>query len=294
MSEADAAAPDGGALSVDEAVELMTGSVEAEEPGAEGGEDDAPVADVDPPHFWSAEDKAAFAALPPELQETVLGYERNRDHATARTIQEAAEARNRVEAVASMADQMVERLDKLTAEAEAAFGQRWPGPVDWAALADEVGAEQAMRLKLQYDQDAEDLQRLSAAKQEAEAAGFQAYVAGEFEKLKTIEPELADPKHGAERRAGVVKFLADNGVPLDQIRHAGALEFALAYDAMRYRQARASYAQGAEPRARGRAGVVPGAAPTQGASQQRAAGAKARFAHKPSIDNAVAALLARG
>jgi len=301
MSATDATAADETGLSVDEAVELMTGERpedEAFEPDADEGEAESPEDEGDdplaPPHFWAAQDKAAFEALPRHLQETVLAYERNRDTAAARTIQEAAEARNLAERAASETGELVARLDKLVPEAEAAFGHRWPGPIDWSVLAEEVGAEEAARLKLQHDQELEGLQRLNAAKQEAETVAFQNFVVSEFEKLKQIEPDLADPRRGAERRGEVVKFLADNGVPLEQIRHAGAVEFALAYDALRFRQAKASFAHGDPTPPRSGRAVQPGAASGRSPTQQRQAGAKARFASKPSVDNAVAALLARG
>lgn len=310
MTATDASAPADGGLSIDEAVEMLTprrdddgfdASLAETEDGDEAAFDEGDTPDdeegeggYDPPHFWSAEDKAAFAELPPHLQETVLAYERNRDTAAARAIQAAAEARNRAEAAASGADEVVSRLDKLLPEAEAAFGQRWPDDMDWGALADEVGAEQAMRMKLQRDTEAEALQRMRSARQEAEAASFQSYIASEFEKLKEIAPDLADPRHGAERRQDVVKFLADNGVPLETIRGAGATEFALAYDALRYRKAKASYAQGARPSSSARLAVQPGAGTGLGSSHRRQAGVKARFAQKPSLDNAVAAILARG
>lgn len=310
MTATDAPAPAEGGLSIDQAVEMLTPRKDDDQGSearlAEVNEDETLDADpgadpdqegedgYDPPHFWSAADKAAFAELPPHLQETVLAYERNRDSAAARAIQEAAEARNRAEAAASGADEIVARLDKLLPEAEAAFGQRWPQAVDWAALADEVGAEQAMRAKLAHDTEAEALQRMRAAKQDAEAASHRNYLTGEFEKLKVIGPELTDPRHGADRRQAVVKFLSDNGVPAETIRHAGAIEFALAYDALRYRQAKASYARGARPSPDTALAVAPGAGAAQGSSQRRQAGVKARFAQKPSLDNAVAAILARG
>ena len=155
MTATDASAPADGGLSIDEAVEMLTprrdddgfdASLAETEDGDEAAFDEGDTPDdeegeggYDPPHFWSAEDKAAFAELPPHLQETVLAYERNRDTAAARAIQAAAEARNRAEAAASGADEVVSRLDKLLPEAEAAFGQRWPDDMDWGALADEVG-----------------------------------------------------------------------------------------------------------------------------------------------------------
>lgn len=308
MTATDASAPAEGGLSIDQAVEMLTPRKDDEEgfeaslaqgedgEAAEPDDGDEPdeAGGFEPPHFWSAQDKAAFAELPPHLQETVLSYERNRDTASARAIQAAAEARSRAEHAASDADEIVARLDKLLPDAEAAFGQRWPEPMDWAVLADEVGAEQAMRLKLQRDTEAEALQRMQSAKQEAEAASQQSYVANEFEKLKGVAPDLADPRHGAERRQDVVKFLADNGVPLETIRGAGAIEFALAYDALRYRKAKASYAQGSKPSPGAHLSVAPGAGTGLGSSHRRQAGVKARFSQKPSLDNAVAAILARG
>lgn len=304
MSATDASPPEGGALSVDQAVELIAGpeeergevheieaAVDDGELTDEGGGDE----DFSPPHFWSAEDKAAFAELPLHLQETVAAYEKNRDDAAARVIQEAAEARNFAEAQGAAAAALAEKLDAVLPQAVQAFADRWNGgQVDWAAVAAEVGPEEAAQLQASFAEDAEAVQRLAEVKAAADQQQFDSFVAAEFEKLRVIEPELADGRRGEARRQAVVRFLAESGIEPEQIRHIGALEMSLAYDALRYRLAASAMARPSRGTA-SRPGLAPAAAqPPRTSQQKRVEASKSRFKQKPTLDNAVAAILAKG
>jgi hypothetical protein len=302
MSTPDAPPPESGPLSVDEAVELLAGpqgdpddADEAEVPPPEAEEEDEPEAELAAPHFWSAEDKAAFAELPAHLQEKIAAYEKNRDATTARVIQEAAEARNRAAAEEAQLGALKAQLSVALPQAQAAFAARWgAGEPDWLQVAQTHGPEEAGRLKQQFDQDAASVLQIHAAQQQVEARDFSGYVEREFQTLKGLQPELADPVRGAERRHAVTRFLAEEGFPAEQIRYVGARELAVAYDAMRYRQATSGLARSARAPAP-RPGVQPAAALPQRSSQyKRAESAKSRFAAKPTIDNAVAAIMAKG
>jgi hypothetical protein len=303
MSTPDASPPERGPLSVDEAVDLITGEAPGEEEEEVGeaepaGDEADDQADDDPapPYFWSTEDKAAFSELPLHLQEKIVAYEKNRDDATARVIQEAAEARNAAAAEAAEIGALGARLGEVLPQVEAAFLQAWGrGVPDWARIAAQHGPEAASQLRARFEQDAATVMHMQAAKQEADARSYDGFVRGELEKLKREEPELADPARGGERRQAVARFLVDQGFPPEQIRYAGAKEYAIAYDALRYRQARAGLAQ-SEARGPGaKPGVQPGAAQVQRSSaRRRAESARSRFAEKPTVDNAVAAILARG
>jgi hypothetical protein len=301
MTNSEALSPERGALSVDEAAELLIG--DEDEAPADGaameGDPDEEVEDgeedrADAPHFWSAEDKAAFAELPPHLQARVAAYEKNRDDATARVIQEAAEARNRAAAEAEQAAALNAQLSETLPQVQAAFARAW-GNVEpnWLQMAQTHGPQEAVRMRERFAQDLAQVQQLQAMNAQSEARRHEAYVEGEARKLKALEPELADPARGEERRGALARFLLESGFPAEQIRHAGAQELSIAYDALRWRQARAGMAGSQRPAA-ARAGVKPAAAQTQSSQSRRAASVKARFASDPSIDNAVAAILAKG
>lgn len=300
MSTPDTAPPESGPLSVDEAAELLAGhepdaemAEEAETPEPE--DDEEADAEIEAPHFWSAEDKAVFAELPAHVRERIATYEKNRDVATARVIQEAAEARNRAADEAEQIGALKAQLSQVLPQAEAAFAAKWgAGEPNWALVAQGRGPEAAALLKAQFDQDAVAMLQVHAVQQQIEAREHARFVQSEFETLKAVQPELADPVRGGERREAVTRFLADQGFDPEQIHYAGALEFAVAYDAMRYRQATSGLARSARAPA-SRPGVQPAAALPQRSSQyKRAESAKSRFAAKPTLDNAVAAILAKG
>lgn len=300
MSTSDAASPEHGPLSVDEAVELLAGADESPEaadeaePSGDFEEHEQEQGDLDPPHFWSAEDKAAFAELPPHLQARIAAYEKNRDDATARVIQEAAEARNRAAAEAEEIAALNAQLAEALPRAQTAFVQAWGHTEpNWLQMAQTHGQEVAGQMKQRFDHDVAQMRQLHASAQEGQARAFETYVAAEFEKLKVVEPELADPARGEARLQAVGRFLLESGFDADQIRHAGAQEMAIAYDALRYRQAKAGMSASQRAPA-ARPGLRPAAAQPQSSSHRRAESIRSRFAAAPTIDNAVAAILAKG
>jgi hypothetical protein len=302
----------------------------AEEP-ADKAEPEPPA--IEPPHFWSAEDKAAFAEAPRHVQEKIAAYEAQRNTATSKAIQQAREAeaqaqeaKKAAEGVASTVAEIKARVDKQIPDAEATFKATWGDNPDWVAIQNvclqqaqsqyppEQAAQAATLLyqntRAQYDADVQQLQGLRDAKQraddlakkaqtEADAAERNrraAWASAEHEKLKTVAPELADPKHGPQRVQALGKFLGELGIGPAQLAEAGAAELALAYDAMRYRQAQAASKAPAQPKPKPAAAPVvkPTAAPAVVPQAQRTAQeSKNRFAQKPTVDNAVAAILAR-
>jgi hypothetical protein len=248
---------------------------------AEAGEDSQPgepeLSPIDPPHFWSAEDKAAFAELPRHLQEKVATYEKGRVDASNRAVEEAAEARKAAEAARVAAEReaaaTAELKGKVDAEIERAsqvFASRWSDDINWANVLTQLteqctaqygpehGPSEATRqfllLKEQHAAETQELQRLQAAKhdlaereardaKERDAAARNAFVAREIERLRTIEPELTDPAKGPERYQKLVKFLGDNGLPPEQLQDADAASISIAYRAMKYEESRAAAAK---------------------------------------------------
>ena len=318
MTEA-ADAPQGGALSLDEAVALLDRR-DAEDEGAEtprgdeefegaasapeetddwaehpsDGDEEAAAADagevdrLDAPRYWSKDAKARFAELDPDLQAVVLSQEGPREAAAARAKAEADQARG-----------LLAELGDLLPQAVQQFEAQWSGEPDWAAIAQAHGVEAMGQARARYESEKARLERAAQIKVVADRLGQQAYVAGEFERLKTLDPELCCPERGAERRTEITRFLHDKGFSPDALMQISAVEMSLARKAMLWDQAQAKAGTSnstlrpdrpaTRPLARGGASAGP-----VDPQVRRAAQARSRFAKTRSIEDAVALLNAQG
>ncbi len=265
---------------------------------AEGEGDDsahgAPQSPRNPPPHWNAEERAVFAKAPPELQDAILAQEGKRETVLQRQKQEAAQARQQAEAERAEVQNRVQYLDALLPHAMQTFQTRWAG-IDWSRLPDEVGADQAFKLKAEFDNEVAQIQRLSAEQNRAESDRHRAFVARETEKLRTEVPDLVDPKEGRQRVAALGTFLVREGFPPDRLALMSAKEAAIAYDAMRWRQAEAAAKNKVNKPAQPapRATVRPTAAQSARSSTTKADDAMKRLARSGRIDDAVAFLNAR-
>lgn len=208
---------------------------------------------IEPPKFWDADAKERFKALPPDVQEIIVRKEDERNAATARVMQESAEKNKVRDAEASKFQQLAATLDKQLPQAvdglkfaKDQYVAKWAN-VDWNAVVDQYGADQALKLKNQHDSElawlndqSVRIQQLHAVKEEAKKADYQKFVAEEESKLAQLAPELTDPKLGNERKQALGKFLLESGVPAERIPHLTALEAAFAYDAMKWRNGQAT------------------------------------------------------
>lgn len=328
MSEANAEAVDSGALSIDQAIAAIIepeaepagadtqpdnqeldapspGDEDASEPVEAAADEDAETQEpeapaVDAPHWWTADKKAKFAELSPELQAIVAEEEANRERAVSRLKQEAAESRKQADAELAKMGDITSRLTQTLTQAEQVFAGKWPAEIDWAATARQYGAEQAYMLQVEWDRDTKLLGRLKAEREAAEGRAFQSFVQAEFAKLPEVDPELADPKQGAQRRQTVTEYLVKQGIPVDQVKHAGALEYALAHKAFKWDQHVAEQAKAktalANPKPKpvpAARTVAPAAAAPQVSSRERAVQPiRNRFAQTRGIDDAAALILA--
>jgi hypothetical protein len=286
-------------LSIAEAADLLgaDASDETEPSPAEPDEEELPATEAEPvapPPFWSAEDKAWFAEQAPEAQAKLLAYEKNRDAATSRALQEAAEARKAARAEAQALAQHRDAIEQLAAEAAAAFAENDWDSVDWAAWVEE-DPQAALAGKLRYDAEREQLQRLSAAKQMAEDQAFRTYVAEQAQALEALAPELARDD-GRRREVGL--YLVDQGYPVDALKGVGALDLIVAHKAMLWDRANATLKS---PRRQNDADLRPparplrpGAAAHTPSTRREAEEAKSRFAQSRSRDDAVRLLNLRG
>lgn len=303
--------------------EAPEGASEAEAPEGEDPEPDPEepeaVAEpaLDPPPFWKPEDKADFAELPRKLQEKLRAYEDDRTKVTAQTLQQSAEARKAASAEAAKLAELAPKLAAVADQAQAMFERPVEGltdgqgnplqPFKWSEVnwpqwhkTDPLAATMAWT---RYQAEAAEVQQIQSAKQLAqqqqERTAYDAYIQEEHEKLATVNPKLATDQ--AERQK-VGNYLISRGYPPEAIGRAGALDFDTAHKAMLYDQLQAKVAQqpkpGAAPprtpQAQSKA-VRPSAAVPAVPPQKRAATEAAnRFAQTGNIDDAVAALNARG
>jgi hypothetical protein len=225
------------------------------EPNAE--RDDAPdleveseqqvAADDEPPAFWSADDRAAWQAVPRTLRPVIAKYEQQRIAFVNERAREAAQAREEAGRVAQTAAGIVEQSAAWWQQNgpafQQAFADKWAG-VDWNKLAEESPAEWT-RLKQQRDNEAALLLEaerrgqadVALANQRAEQALIETRRV-EHAKLAARLPQYFGPDVAARTYDELGKFLFAKGIPADRINaihEAPIIELALA--AMRFEEA---------------------------------------------------------
>lgn len=281
---------------------------EAAEPGdgveeAETDEPDAP--EVEPPAWWTAEHKARFRELPSDLQAVVREQETTRERLVSEAKERAANAEKSRDEELKGVRTLAEQLNAFLPEAIQTFRNQWGAKEpDWAALSEQVGADEAFKLKARYDSEQKQITQLAQANQAAQVEAHRAFLQAEFKALAEIAPDLApdvrDPKQGAEKRQAIVKYLVAEGIPEAAISQISAREMRLAHKAMLWDEAQAQLKAAPKPKqpaaqSKPKAAVRPAAAQVQPSTPQRAAQQAAnRFAQTRSVDDAVALLLASG
>ena len=132
-----------------------------------------------PPASWTAEDKALFSSLPPEIQRTVAGREREREAALHQSRREIAEQKKAIEAESTQAKQerqhyaaslqshgnvleksfVAKGYDKLTPDVIANMGQTDPAKAaDFAAHIAAINQVRADSANLHQKQQADFMQ----------------------------------------------------------------------------------------------------------------------------------------
>lgn len=205
----------------------------ASDEAGEGEEPEAPA--IEAPQFWSAEAKARFGELPPDLQLLVLENEKAASKATTLKLEEAALSKKAADAEAARLKSVADRIAEAAEKAEAGYRDRWAGmtPAVWQKLHDD-NPSQYWTLKAAFDAETAQIQQTQSAKEEAETASYTAWVAEQQEALKTLSPELVDPVKGPERIKALAAYLVANGVKEQDLPNVGALEMAIAEKARKY------------------------------------------------------------
>jgi hypothetical protein len=328
MSES--ASPEPGPLSVEDAIAVLVpteetnpapeapveaaeeqeepqGETSAPEDAAEGAEnpEDGEEAEVEAepeklaaPLYWKPEAKAVFDAMTPEQQAVVLAQEGPREQATAKAKAEAAEIRQRAEADLGKVKVLADGLAQALPEWQQAFASKWGTKApDWVAVAREHGTDAATIAKMEYEADQQRLTEAQTKASEAQALAHEQFIRTEGARLAEIEPELADPEKGPERRTKVGEYLLKRGIPKDALRQISAAEMSIAYDAMRYRELQAAAQAKPKPKPTApppRATIRPSAGQPSSSTERSASTLANRFAQTRSVDDAVALLAAKG
>ena len=213
---------------------------EPEEPSAE---------DSDAPEFWSAEDKAAWNAVPPELRPVLKKYEQQRVEFVNEKAREAATIRARavedVQRANAAVDQAAQWWQQAGPALQRAFADKW-SQVDWNdAGREEIPASGPGSTRSAWTRRPFSPKRTGARRRTSGSPTQRAEQAFEHAKRpSTPSSRTSCPTISAARtrRAKTYdelgKFLFAKGIPADrinQIHEAPIIELALA--AMRFEQA---------------------------------------------------------
>jgi hypothetical protein len=264
---------------------------EAETP-IEAEEEQEPETVIEAPHFWSAEKKAEFAKLTPELQAYVLENDRQAQRTVSQKLEEAATARKAAEAEMEQLKVLTERISTAAERAEEAFADRWSAftPEAWVQLAKE-NPSQYTALKAQYDAEQAAVQQARTARDAAAQIERAKWVNEQSERLKTLAPELVDPVKGDANRLAVAEYLKSQGVSEQDIPNVGALEASIAWKAMQYDKSVSALKT--RP-ATERPPVRPAAAPSQSQKTSALAKAEAQFNKSGSLEDALRLMNLKG
>jgi hypothetical protein len=270
-----------------------SGEGESTETAAEGSEPEILPA-IEPPLSWDADSKAKFGELPRDLQEHIAEREKERDTATSKALQEAAERRKATEETSARLTQLTQTLEAILPQAVETFRGRWAN-VDWNKLVDTIGTEETFKLKTQYELEEKQLAYMANAHRAANDTRYAEFVRTEMAKLPEYVPELADVKEGQKRQAHLVQFLLDEGYTQQQISGIDARQARTAWESMQYRQAKKGLSQAKTkpaPAAQAKPSVSASASSPQNKTLQRL-NAKFEKTGRWSVDDAVAALNTR-
>lgn len=263
----------------------------ASDEGEEQPEPDTPA--IEAPHFWSAEAKARFGELPPDLQLIVLENEKAGSKALTLKLEEAATIRKEATAKAKELSELNARIADAATRAEQALVDRWAGmtPEAWLRLAHDDPAKYT-QYKAQYDAEQTIVQRAQFAKEDAERVARGQWRDEQVEALKTACPPLIDPVHGTANLGKLSDYLVAQGVAEQDLPNVGALEMTVAWKAMQFDELqKLKPTLKSQPKSALRPAAAPPAIPS---AQRELQTLQNRFAQTASREDLVALMLAEG
>lgn len=205
----------------------------ASEEDAEDAEDEPEAPAIEPPKFWSAEEKAVFAKAPPEVQQVIVAREAEFSRQVSLAKEETARARKDAEIISEFGDKIGAVLER----ARTIFQGKWDGmtPEVWMEWFDE-DPQAATKAKAKYDFEQAELQKLETAQAATEAETHRQFIQAESLKLAEAVPALADATEGKARKSELVSMLSEDGFSADDLKWAGAKELRIAWEALQYRK----------------------------------------------------------
>ncbi|MEL7445089.1 MAG: hypothetical protein AAGK02_04665 [Pseudomonadota bacterium] len=226
---------------------------------------------VEPPQFWDAEGKAAFARLPKEVQNSILNNEQQRESAVSQKVREAAETRKQL-------DQRLESLGEFVTETEEKL--TFYGNVNWAAEYAKATTQEEIANVEAHEKTFKDLQqKLTQAKTaqgEIETEELKTHVSEQSEALtqlaatNTAAQALLDPQEGSQRKQKLGTYLKAQGIDDDTLTWITAEATVLGYKAMLYDEAQEKARKGIGPlqtqKPSGKKVVRPAGQPGRGSS----------------------------
>jgi hypothetical protein len=263
----------------------------AGEEEAEQAEPEAPA--IEPPQFWDAEGREGWSSIPREHQEFILAQVGKQAASASKAIEQAAEARKAAEGQASKVTQLADALNGFLPQAMETFKGRWEG-VDWVQAARQLDPQEFNALQAEFQAQQRQLEQLTAANRDAERLAHETHVRTVNEALPRVAPDLTDPVKGQERLGKVFSFLTTQGYAPEQLKHVSAPDLAIAYDAMRWREAQAAPPKPKPQPKPAMPTVKPTATQASNPQQRGVQTAKNRYAQTRSVDDAVALLLSKG
>lgn len=209
-----------------------------DDPASEDADEDereATAADpvVDPPTFWSAEEKALFAKAPPEVQKVIAAKDAEYSRQVSLAKEEASEARKDAAIIGEINAAVAKHLDR----AASIFQGKWDG-MNWAQLAQDDVTSYAVYQE-QYKAEQAELQRLQTAYAATAAEEHRQFLKSEGQKLRDAGHLLADPQKGPETKRRLVAYAEAKGYAPTDLQWAGARELDTLFKAMLYDEARA-------------------------------------------------------
>jgi hypothetical protein len=206
--------------------------------GAEQADSDESEAGIEPPRWWNKEAKQRFAELPPDVQAVVFAQEETRERVVSRAKQESADARRLSEAQQAELDRRIAAIDAFLPHAAQQFSGKWDG-VDWATLPGQIGAEETLKYRAQFEAEQQMLHAIAQQQAAHEQERLTRFDFEQAARLKTVAPDLTDEKLGPERKARIARDLVERGFAPERIRWMNAEEAAYVNDALKWREAEA-------------------------------------------------------
>ena len=287
----EAAEPDANPIPEDDQSSDLEAPETASDEGEEQPEPEAPA--IEAPHFWSAEAKARFGELPPDLQLVVLENEKAGSKALTLKLEEAAAIRKEATARAKELSALNARIADAAIKAERAMTDRWAGmtPEAWLRLAHDDPAKYT-KYKAQFDAEQTIVQQAQFAKEDAERVARSQWRDEQVEALKTACPPLVDPVQGTANLGKLSDYLVSQGVAEQDLPSVGALEMTVAWKAMQFDELqKLKPTLKSQPKAALRPAAAPPAIPS---AQREIQTLKNRFAQTSSREDLVALMLAEG